>query len=163
MRREFLFAAAAAAAFTLTATTPASATGQSAATVPSAGSTVRLQQYMSDRCLENVGGVSVSTALCSVRAHDQQWTWTPLAPVGPATLTNRESGLCLDSDADGTVRTSPCVTGTASQQWNYQQAPSGAFQLQDVGTGLCLMGDVDGEAFTVPCRGIGTWVPARAH
>ncbi|SDT82881.1 Ricin-type beta-trefoil lectin domain-like [Streptomyces sp. TLI_053] len=158
MRRESLFAAAAAAAvFTLTATTPASAS------VPPAGSTVRVEQYMSDRCLVNGGGVSVSTARCSVRAQDQQWTWTLLAPVGPATLANRASGLCLDSDADGTVRTSPCVTGTPSQQWTYQQAPNGAFQLQDVGTGMCLMGDIDGEAFTVPCRGIGTWVLPRAH
>ncbi|MFJ8436676.1 RICIN domain-containing protein [Kitasatospora sp. NPDC094019] len=161
MRRKCLFTAAAAAAavFTLTATTPASAS----ASVPPAGSTVRLEQYMSDRCLENAGGISVSMARCSARAHDQQWKWTPLAPVGPATLTNRASGLCLDSDADGTVRTSPCVTGTASQQWTYQQAPNGAFQLQDVGTGLCLMGDIDGEGFTIPCRGIGTWVLSRAH
>ncbi|MFJ4094054.1 RICIN domain-containing protein [Kitasatospora sp. NPDC089913] len=157
MRRKCLFTAAAAAAvFALTATSPASAT------VPLPGSTVRLKQYMSDRCLENAGGIAVSTASCNVLAKDQQWKWTLLAAGGPVTYTNRASGQCLDSDADGTVHTSPCVTGTASQQWNYQEVSSGVFQLQDVGTGLCLMGQTTGKVFTVPCRSVGTWVPAPA-
>jgi hypothetical protein len=82
----------------------------------------------------------------------QEWSVTFVLATA-VTLTNAQTGLCLESnfpsatDPNGAVFTEGCTGGTA-QEWTVDLAPDGGTGFCDVYTGLCLDSDDAGAVYT---------------
>jgi hypothetical protein len=108
---------------------------------------------------------AVDTDPCIGGRLSRQWALTYVGN-GTVTLTNAQTGYCLDSNslnpddpATGRVYTDPCNSGTY-QQWYVGTSATGAWFLQDAQTGLILDSNYSdpnnpavGAVYTDPCNG----------